>query len=276
VYGQGAAGQPEYGPCAACGSPNANVGRTATTTEYFVGYSSNYTALQIKLDHKFARGFSVTNSYTYSRALGFASEASDYPNGLLDYVNQRRNYAPTDFNQTHIFNESFLWSVPVGAGSHLAATGVPGAVLGGWKLTGVWETASGYPLPFTCTCSSFNTPGSTAFPNISGPFRRLHGIATRTWFDTSVFSAPPAGTPQGNVGNYVFSGPRFFNLDASIFRTVKLTERFNLELRSEWLHATNSPQFSLPNTQFGSSSFGLVNGVAGGSRVINLAGKVMF
>ena len=121
VYGQGAAGQPEYGPCAACGSPNANVGRTATTTEYFVGYSSNYNALQIKLDHKFARGFSVTNSYTYSQALGFASEASDYPNGLLDYVNQRRNYAPTDFNQTHIFNESFLWHLPVGAGSHLAS-----------------------------------------------------------------------------------------------------------------------------------------------------------
>jgi hypothetical protein len=131
-------------------------------------------------------------------------------------------------------------------------------------------------LPFTCTCSSFNTPGNTAFPNINGPFRRLHGIARTAWFDTSVFSAPAAGQPQGDVGNYVYSGPRFFNLDASIFRTVKLTERFNLELRSEWLHATNTPQFSLPNTQFGSSSFGLVTGVSGGSRIINLAGKVTF
>ena len=37
VYGTGAAGQPEYGPCAACGSPNANVGRTAATTELFCG-----------------------------------------------------------------------------------------------------------------------------------------------------------------------------------------------------------------------------------------------
>jgi hypothetical protein len=276
VYGQGAAGQPEYGPCAACGSPNANVGRTATTTEYFVGYSSNYNALQVKLDHKFSRGFSVTNSYTYSRALGFASEASDYPNGLLDYVNQRRNYAPTDFNQTHIFNESFIWHLPIGAGSHLANSGVPGLVLGGWQLTGVWETTSGFPLAFTCTCSSFNTPGNTAFPNISGPFRRLHGIGTTTWFDTSVFSAPPKGTPQGDVGNYVYSGPRFFNLDGSIFRTIKLNERFNLEVRSEWLHATNTPQFAQPNTQFGSSSFGLVTGVSGGSRVINLAGKIMF
>ena len=276
AYNSGAAGQPEYGPCAACGSPNANVGRKATTTEFFAGYSSNYNALQIKFDHKFARGFSVTNSYTYSRALGFASEASDYPNGLLDYVNQRRNYAPTDFNQTHIFNESYLWHLPIGTGSRLLNAGVPGLVLGGWQLTGMWETTAGFPLAFTCTCSSFNTPGSTAFPNLNSGFRRLHGIGKSTWFDTTAFSTPPAGQLQGNVGNYVFSGPRYFNLDASIFRNIKLSERYNLELRSEWLHATNTPQFSQPNTQFGSTSFGLVTGVNGGNRIINLAGKVTF
>ncbi len=278
VYGTGAAGQPEYGPCAACGSPNANVGRTAATTEYFVGYSSNYNALQVKFDHKFARGFSVTNSYTYGKALGFASEASDYPNGLLDYVNQRRNYAATDFNQTHIFNESFLWHLPIGEGSHLASSGIPGKVLGDWQLSGMWETASGMPLNFSCTCtSSFNTPGNQAFPNMSAPITKLHGLKTNPWFETSPFSAPPAGT-QGNVGNYISAGPRFFNLDASIFRRMRLTERFNLEFRSEWLHATNTPQFANPNTQYGSSSFGLVTSLTGnaGNRQINLAGKIIF
>lgn len=274
-YGQGAAGQPEFGPCAACGSPNANVGRTATTTVYFVGYSSNYNSLQVKFDHKFSRGFSMTNSYTYSRALGFASESGDYVNGLLDYVNQQRNYAPTDFNQTHIFNESFIWHLPIGAGSNFINSGIAGAVLGGWQLTGIWEATSGFPLPFTCTCSSFNTPGNTAFPNLNGPFRKLRGTIKSPWFDTTQFSAPAAGT-QGNVGNYVYSGPRFFNLDASIFRTLRLTERFNMELRSEWLHATNTPQFALPNTQFGNSSFGLVTGTNGGSRIINIAGKIIF
>jgi outer membrane receptor protein involved in Fe transport len=278
VYGEGAAGQPEYGPCAACGSSTAPVGRTATTTEYFVGYSSNYNALQIKLDHKFSRGFSITNSYTYGKALGFASEASDYPNGLLDYVNQQRNYAATDFNQTHIFNESFIWNLPIGEGSHLVNTGLPGKVLGGWKLTGVWETTSGFPLAFTCTCSQFNTPGNTAFPNITGGFHRQHGIgAASTWFDTTSFSTPANGV-QGDVGNYAYSGPRFFDLDASAFRTVRLTERFNLELRSEWLHATNSPQFNTPsfmNTQFGNASFGHITSAAG-SRIVDFAGKITF
>ncbi len=277
-YGSGAAGQPQYGPCAACGSPNAPVGRTAATTEFFAGYSSNYNALQIKFDHKFARGFSVTNSYTYSKALGYASEASDYPNGLLDYVNQRRNYAATDFNQTHIFNESFLWHLPFGAGSHLASTGIASKVLGDWQLSGMWEAATGFPLAFTCTCtSSFNTPGNTAFPNMRGPIQKLKGIGTRPWFNTSLFSAPPPGT-QGNVGNYISSGPGFFNLDASIFRRFPITERVGLELRSEWLHATNTPQFTFTsaNTQYGSSSFGFVNSTSGGNRLINLAGKITF
>jgi hypothetical protein len=107
----------------------------------------------------------------------------------------------------------------------------------------------------------------------------LHGILTRPWFNTSAFSTPAAGT-QGNVGNYSFSGPRFFNLDASIFRTMRLTERFNLELRSEWLHATNSPQFGFTasNLQLGNSSFGIINSTLnqGGSRIIDLAGKVTF
>jgi hypothetical protein len=276
AYGLGAAGQPEYGPCAACGSPNTDVGRTASTTEFFAGYNSNYNALQVKLDHKFARGFSLTNSYTYGKALGFASEASDYPNGLLDYVNQRRNYAATDFNQTHIFNDSFIWHLPFGEGSHLANSGVAGQILGNWQLSGMWEATSGFPLNFSCSCTaSFNTPGNQAFPNSSGPVQKLHGIKTTPWFNTSVFSDPPAGT-QGNVGNYISSGPKFFNLDASIFRRVRLTERFNLELRSEWLHATNTPQFSNPNAEYGSASFGLVTATSGGNRLINVAGKIVF
>jgi hypothetical protein len=59
---------------------------------------------------------------------------------------------------------------------------------------------------------------------------------------------------------------------------MRLTERFNLELRSEWLHATNTPQFANPNTEYGSSSFGLVTSLTGnaGNRQINLAGKIIF
>jgi hypothetical protein len=60
-----------------------------------------------------------------------------------------------------------------------------------------------------------------------------------------------------------------------VFRRFRFNERFGLEIRSEWFHATNSPQFSNPNTTLGSSSFGLVTSAAG-ARVIDLAGKLTF
>jgi hypothetical protein len=103
---------------------------------------------------------------------------------------------------------------------------------------------------------------------------KLKGVDNLKWFDTSLFSAPVAGT-QGNVGNYISAGPAYFNLDASLSRTLAISERFHFEFRSEWLHATNTPQFSNPNTQLGSTSFGYVTS-ATGARVINLAGKLTF
>lgn len=61
-----------------------------------------------------------------------------------------------------------------------------------------------------------------AFPNITGAFKKLKAIESSPWFDTTVFSQPKAGT-QGDVGNYVYAGPRFFNLNASIFRNIRIT-----------------------------------------------------
>jgi outer membrane receptor protein involved in Fe transport len=264
IYGAGALGQPEF----------KAFGRTASTQEYFAGFRSAYDSLQVKLDHKFAKGFSVTTSYTYGKAMGYVDDSGDYPNNLLDYVNLRRNWAPTDFNQTHTLHQSFIWQLPFGKGQHFVNTGLASKLLGGWQFSGFWQFATGFPLNFSCDCPAFNTPSSQAFPNITGPFKKLYGIQTQPWFDTSAFSSPPAGT-QGNVGEYISSGPNFFNLDASIFRTINLTERFKLEFRSEWFHATNTPQFSNPDTNLGDPNFGLVSS-ATGARMIDFVTKLIF
>lgn len=265
AYGLGAQGQPEY----------KLFGRTASTSEYFAGYSSSYNSLQVKFDHQISKNFAMTTSYTYGKAIGYVSEAGDYPNGLQDYVNQRRNWASTDFNQTHILNESIMWHVPFGAGQRFVTSGIGSKLLGGWEIAGIWEFTTGFPLNFTCTCAGFNTPGNTASPNISGPVTKLYGIGPASpWFNTSVFSTPAAGT-QGNTGYYISAGPNIVDLDASLFRRIKLTERFNLEFRSEWFHATNTPQFSNPGTELGTSNFGRVTSAAG-ARNIDFAAKLTF
>lgn len=253
-------------------------GRTAGTTLYFSGETSDYNALQVKFDRHFSHGFALTTAYTYGKSLGYVEENGENSSGVTYYINFRRNYARTDFDNTHTFVQSYVWDLPMGAGHRLFNSGAVSHVLGGWELSSVLTLRSGGPLNFGCTCQSLNAPGNGQSPQISGPFKRLYGVDTQPWFDTSVFSDPSvdAGAPTfGNLGPYVFSGPGSFYLDSALFRTIKITERFNLQFRTDWFSALNIPQFNGPGTTFGNSSFGLVTG-AGGNRSIDFGLKLNF
>jgi len=82
-------------------------------------------------------------------------------------------------------------------------------------------------------------------------------------------------------------GPGLFNLDASIFRNFRLTERFTLQFRTEAFGATNTPQFGQPGatvssaTRNADNSIRALNGYgeitsAGGERQFRFALKVIF
>lgn len=103
----------------------------------------------------------------------------------------------------------------------------------------------------------------------------LKGINTgNEWFSRSSFAAPAALT-FGNVGRNSMSGPRFFNLDFSLFKIFQMTERVKLEVRGESFGVTNTAQFSNPGTTLGNSNFGFVTG-AGGGRNLQLGMKLNF
>ena len=81
------------------------------------------------------------------------------------------------------------------------------------------------------------------------------------WFNTNAFQ--PVQTEQlGTLGRSPswLRGPGLAQLDFSLFRNFKLTERYKLALRLETLNFTNTPHWADPNT-----SCSIVNGVCGGS-----------
>lgn len=253
-------------------------GRTAGTTLRFAGETSDYNALQVKFDRHFSHGFALTTAYTYGRALGYVEEAGENSSGVTYYINFRRNYARTDFDNTHTFVQSYVWDLPMGKGHRFINSGAASRLLGGWQLSSVLTFRTGGALNFGCNCQPLNAPGNGQSPQISGPFKRLYGVDTQPWFDTSVFSDPSVDFKAptfGNLGPYVFSGPNSFYVDAALFRSIRITERFNLQFRTDWFSALNVPQFGGPGTTFGSSSFGLVTG-AGGSRSVDFGLKLNF
>jgi hypothetical protein len=115
---------------------------------------------------------------------------------------------------------------------------------------------------------------------VTGPIDEPKGIDTQAWFDNSptLFVDPTTlfGKPTfGNVGRFSLSGPNFFNLDSSLAKVFRLTERFNFEFRTDWFSATNMPQFNNPDSKLGDANFGLVKG-AGGARNIYFGARLTF
>lgn len=273
-------------------------GRSADTHYLFSPSTSNYDALQARLDHHFANGFLITTSYTWGKGLGYWANTAGSTGSIVNYLNFRQNYSVDETNRMHTFVQSYIYELPFGRGKRFLNSGIGGAILGGWQVSGVLSRMSGVPLHFTSSGTSLAASGTTQTPIQIAPFHVLSGIDSSLWFDPSSFCQPgvannPGGgnvpNPNcptvaagvlGNMARYSFSGPGFFNLDAGIFRRIALTERMGMEFRATAFGITNTPHFGTPNVDASSNDFGhirgLLNATDGGSRVVELSGKISF
>lgn len=270
VIGSDVAGQPLY----------RQFGRRATTNLRYVGFSSSYNALQVKLDKRYSAGVAITTSYTWSKALGFQPETE----GLPYYFDLRKNYARLNFDRTHNFVQSWVYELPFGRGKRWLQSGLVSQVLGGWQINSILTIASGTPLNFGANAAGLRAPGNSNTLNHYGPIEILHGTGRdAAWFDPTICSstvttscfAQPAALQVGNLGRNVISGPGFFNIDGSLFKQFHISERWQLELRGEAFSLTNSPQWNNPDTGIGNRTFGYITG-AGGARQVQLGAKIMF
>jgi hypothetical protein len=96
------------------------------------------------------------------------------------------------------------------------------------------------------------------------------------WFDTSVFSAPAAGT-WGNVRRYdTLTGPAYVNLDASIVKIVRFGTR-HAELRADFFNALNRAHYANPNGTLGNANFGRVTDILPlTERMVRFGARVIF
>jgi len=94
--------------------------------------------------------------------------------------------------------------------------------------------------------------------------------------------ATPAGDHFGNLGRNVFTGPKFVNVDLSLVKNTKLSERMNLQFRTEAFDVLNHPNFGNPNLNAQNASFGRITttrfptGDFGSARQLQVALKLQF
>jgi hypothetical protein len=87
-------------------------------------------------------------------------------------------------------------------------------------------------------------------------------------FNRAAFTAPPVGQ-QGNLGRNVLRGFNAWQADVSLQRQFHLTDKLNLNFRSEFFNIFNHPNFGNPvntltNPLFGRSTQMLANSLGSG------------
>ena len=243
VLGAGQAGQPYF----------VKFGRT-TATELLTPVGDNhYESLQSTLQRRFAKGYQLNLSYTFSKTIGVCcDDLSDSPPQIEIPQYFKLNRALMPFDRTHDFTASLVAELPFGKSKPWLSSGVLSALAGGWQVNALISAYSGQPFTVSASNSSLNTPnpaGNNQRANqIKPTVQILGGVGlTQPYFDPLAY-APVTTATFGTSGYDSLRGPGTLNTDAGLFRNFRITERWRAEFRAEALNLTNTPHFSNPSS----------------------------
>ncbi len=225
----------------------------------------------------------VKGAYTYSRAIdwtdddGWANLVWNDPSIL------RRNRAPAGFNTPHIFQLAYVYELPFGTGKSWAnggggsASEIVSKIASDWQVSGIFSAIHGQPFSLTASSTSLNAVGQRQTPNQVGPIKKLGGIGTgNPFYDPTAFVAVSTSAVYGNVGRNTLYGPGSVNMDFSLFRTFKFTERLGLQFRADAANFFNAPHFRNPTGSRSSGNFLVITGAKDDERQFRFGLRMSF
>ncbi len=229
--------------------------------------NSNYNALVLRLERRFARGLSFVAGYTYGKSIDTAS-GLDGTNQPQDNYNLQGERGLSDFDVRQRFVLSSNWELPFGAGRRWAKQGAASRAFGGWNLANILTLQSGQPMTAILpTALSGTQSNGTDRPDlVANPDLPAGQRDPTQWFNTNAFRTPPvyfdalgAFSIPGSEGRNVITGPGLDVWDLSLQRHIRLSERLGLLFRTDCFNLTNHPNFDRPGLIFGTSNFGKIS-----------------
>lgn len=256
--------------------PYPHFGTIAMSTNQ--GYTW-YHSLQLSVQKRFSRGYTLMGSYTFSKFM----QAVEY----LNATDPRPLETISEFDTPHRISISGIWELPFGRGKAFGAS-LPAAasvLVSGWQLQGIYVFQSGVPVTFDRTVDPVRQVGSNRGVMFFGDVStiRKENQSIEGWFNTAGFVTRSADLID--TGRQLRTFPLRFgwlrqdplnNWDLSILKNTELAEGKNLQIRFEFLNAMNHPNFGAPVTQPTSSTFSQVTSVQNYSRRVQLTAKFVF
>ncbi len=263
--------------------------------------SSNYNALQVRVERRLRKGLSFLSSYTWSKStddnagISSGSDSSDF--FAQDARNLRAERAASDYDVTHRWVFSTVYDLPFGSGRRFSPSNrVAGAIVTGWQLTGILTLQTGRPFTVDTGQDISNTGGGSDRPNLIGDWHVANPGPDR-WFNTCTKLAsgtlqnclsgesPAWGIPAaglfGTAGRNIVRGDGLKNFDIGLYRAFKVTEKQGFQFRAEIFNFANHANFFFPNANVLGTSFATITRAAsqsttGAQRQIQFALKYIF
>lgn len=245
------------------------------------GGTSNYNSLQVQVNRRYTSGFQYGVAYTYSKSFDYANDDTSDVNLSRPY--KAFNYAPSDFDQTHILTANYIYDVP--NASQKWSNGFVRALLDNWQISGTTSYVTGKPKSVVSTTSGLAAgsvtytagtvtitagqtcpPGSTqtsatvctmitdftggqanARPTITcDPTKGASGFdrtGSPYLINTACFTFPTAFGQIGNTPRNNLRLPSIFNNDLAFFKNVPIGEKREIQLRWEMYNVFNRANF---------------------------------
>lgn len=250
---------------------NPNFGSTPVVV---TDATSHYNALEVSLKKRFSQGLQFQISYTWSHNIDtasgpYATDSVSQPGTTENFFNLQQDKGPASIDRRHVFVANYLYALPIGSG-HLVggnATGFMAKLINGWNWGGILSLETGPPFT-VINGSGLNNAGinSTSGGNedrpnvVAGANMCANTGNPNQWFSPSIYSLPAADT-WGDVGRNTGCGPPLRNLDTSLIKQTKITERVGLEFRAELFNIFNITNFQIPSyTIFSGRAAGCTSG----------------
>ncbi len=244
--------------------------------------NSNYNALQIVLDKRMSHGLEAHANYVWSHSLDTrstwhsgATTANGAAEGFsMDQAKPGLDYGHSIFDVRHRFSTSFVWELPWYSNQR----GAIGHALGGWQINGALTLHGGFPWTPHCSDSSFpkncdfnrdgtpnDRPNQPSFGNSASndntvfePNHSTNLSASSFWDPTQkggVCTPSPfpgctnwTGAYEGGLARNTFRGPSFQEVDLSLFKNIKVSERVSFQFRAEAFNLFNRTNLQPPST----------------------------
>ena len=298
---------------AQCAAPNPNC-PYGNINQVNSGGNSNYNALWITANKHVSRGLEFLATYTYSKSLDYNSLSTGETYIIQNAYNPRGDYGNSEFDARNRIALSGFYQLPF-KGNRFESGWQFGIVFQAQSGNPVNPTLAIGPGPgisltvrpdmlapigtngnpsnyFTnaILCEPFNGTPSGGAPVIPAcaatPFATLAVPCTFSSTPTApggtTYPIVPGTCHPGTLGRNAIPGPAFVNTDFSVTKDTKITERLNLQFRTEMFDIFNHPNFGNPVLTATSKSFGQITstrfptGDFGSSRQVQFALLLQF